>query len=147
MTQMSRRSFLRSASAVVVTGLVASALPVRASSQFQPDYDYPIPTAPEVNHFNLKLQLVADQSADTMEVAWEIATDPDFQQIVNRDSIGLTQTTRQALNIILDDVPQDTEVFYRLKCTNCDAYEIYELPYDQDINISNISLKRSDLAH
>jgi len=141
---MSRRSFIVSASATALTGVIAASLPAQAVNYLQSDLDYPIPTAPQVNEFNLKLELVADQSDDFMKVVWEIAIDSEFNNIINQDSVSLKQDTPQVINLVLNDVPGDVQVFYRLTCERCDAYEISELPFEQGININNLSLTRSD---
>lgn len=146
MTQMSRRSFLLSTSAVAATGFLGMAIPGYASTQLAFGNDQPIPADIEYKDFNLKLKLVAEQNDEFMTVSWEIATDSEFNHIINNDSVTLKQDQEQVLNIVLNNVEQDMEVFYRLSFKNCDAYEIYELPFEQGVNINNLSLMRTDLG-
>ncbi|MEZ9197942.1 hypothetical protein [Shewanella sp. 10N.286.54.B9] len=139
MKQISRRSFLISGSALVIATAVGSMTSAQASNDFISGGDH-TQKAPIINDFNLKLQLIADQNHDLMRVAWEIATDSDFEHIINQDKVSLDQTKQQALNITLHEIPQDIEIFYRLTCEHCDAYEVDELPFNQGVNINNVGL-------
>ncbi|MEZ9823328.1 hypothetical protein AB4238_22345 [Shewanella sp. 10N.286.45.A1] len=145
MKKISRRSFLISGSALVIATAVGGMTSAQASNGFIPGGN-DIPKAPVINDFNLKLQLIADQNHDFMRVAWEIATDSDFEHIINQDKVSLEQTKQQALNITLHEIPLDTEIFYRLTCEHCDAYEIDELPFNQGVNINNVGLVYSSLS-
>lgn len=147
MVQLSRRSFLVTGSALAITSTVGSALAANSIDYLPSNFGYDIPTAPKTDEYNLKLKLVADQSTEFMKVSWEIALDSEFKNIINQDKVNLKQDIPQALNIVISEVPHDAEVFYRLSCKNCDAYEIYDLPFGQGITINNLVLRRTDLTH
>ena len=147
MAKMSRRSFIVTASTIAIVSTMAVSNSAQAINSLLSDFDYDIPTAPKINEFNLKLELISYHNSEFMKVAWEIATDSEFTHIINQDSISLKQGPTQALNVIIHNVPENTQIFYRLKCDHCDAYEIDELPFDQGININNVSLTRTDIAH
>ncbi len=122
MTQMTRRSFILTGTAASVAGATGLSFPVAALPELK---KYPIPTAPIPSFLEVATQLYPTANEGSMEVSWEFATDPYFQNIVNKDSVSIPLSANnledKLLKLTILDVPKGAEVYYRINCNNCDA--------------------------
>jgi len=141
MTQMTRRSFLLSATTVTLTSLVGASIPANAINHLSSSDLYVPPIANLPKYLNLKLHLIPATNEQYLQIEWQFSIDPDFENIINQDSMRFGPNKQQFLNITLNEIPHNSSIFYRLTCKNCDAYEIDDLHFDNEsVDISNIGL-------
>ena len=122
MQQISRRKFMLSSAAVCATaGLASVSVPSFALADVLKDY--PIPKAPLANYGQFWAAVTPNYGFEKWTVAWEVAEQPYFENIVQKDKFSSTNMNDELLNICMERMPAGKKLCFPMNCDGCYAQQ------------------------
>lgn len=125
MQDISRRQFMVSTAAIGATTTIGMSSGSVFAAPLSFD-KYPIPKSQANTFIEFTSVVTPDSDLTTWSFGWEIAEDPYFENVVQKDSvkyIDYTDSDDVQMTVRLEHVPPGKKLYYRTICDNCYAQE------------------------